>query len=54
MDPAFMKFSSTWNFFIDSMMNEWRAFNIVSLLLPGFVLYSPLNDRDTEFPISLL
>jgi hypothetical protein len=33
--PAFGQFNSTWEFFIDSLMNEWRTFNIVSILLSG-------------------
>jgi hypothetical protein len=49
MYPAFMQFNSTWEFFIDSLMNEWRTFNIVSILLSGYVLFSPSKDNDTDF-----
>jgi hypothetical protein len=40
MYPAFMQFSLSWEFFIDSLMEEWKTFNIVSVLLSAYVLFS--------------
>lgn len=42
MYPAFMQFSSTWDFFIYNLMKEWKTLNIVSILLSTYALvYSP-------------
>jgi hypothetical protein len=37
--PAFRQFSSSWEIFIDSLMEEWKTFNIVSVLLSAYALF---------------
>jgi hypothetical protein len=51
--PASMKFCSLWRCFIDSRMNEWTAFNIVSVLITGFAPFPPSNDKDADFSTSV-
>ena len=40
--PAYKKLTSTWEFFIDSVMREWKTFNIISVLLLRYVSSSLL------------
>ena len=35
--PAYKRLKSTWEFFIDSVMREWKTFNIISVLLLTYV-----------------
>ena len=35
--PAYKRLTSTWEFFIDSVMREWKIFNIISVLLLTYV-----------------
>ena len=35
--PAYKRLTSTWEFFIDSVMREWKTFNIISVLLLSYV-----------------
>jgi len=35
--PAYQRLKSTWEFFIDSVMREWKTFNIISVLLLTYV-----------------
>ena len=35
--PAYKRLTSTWEFSIDSVMREWKTFNIISVLLLSYV-----------------
>ena len=38
--PAYKRLTSTWEFFIDSVMREWKTFNIISVLLLTYVTFN--------------
>lgn len=37
--PVYKRLTSTWEFFIDSVMREWKTFNIISVLLLSYVTF---------------
>ena len=39
---AYKRLTSTWEFFIDSVMREWKTFNIISVLLLSYVTFNCL------------
>ncbi|KAF9564920.1 hypothetical protein CPC08DRAFT_615003, partial [Agrocybe pediades] len=36
--PQYDRLRSTWEYFIDSLMREWKTFNIISVLLLSAIL----------------
>ena len=40
--PAFKRLTSSWEFFIDSVMREWKTFNIISVLFLSYVTFGCL------------
>ena len=40
--PAYKRLTSTWESFIDSVMREWKTFNIISVLLLSYVTFNCL------------
>ena len=40
LSPEYEKLKSTWEAFIDSVVREWKTFNIISVLLLSYVFYS--------------
>jgi hypothetical protein len=40
--PAYKRLTSTWEFFIDLVMREWKTFNIISVLLLSYVAFDCL------------
>jgi hypothetical protein len=50
--PAYKRLTSTWGSFINSLMREWKTFNIVSALLLTYVLPLPvISSSQPDFRI---
>jgi hypothetical protein len=43
VSPALARFKLSWEEFIDSLLKEWKTFNLVSALLLSYAFLSLLN-----------
>jgi hypothetical protein len=53
--PAYKRLTSTWKAFVDSVMREWKTFNIISILLLMYVspIFSSYACFNSDSPIGL-
>jgi hypothetical protein len=47
MSPALIRFQRSWEAFIDSLLREWKTFNVVSALLLSYVYSFLLKEQPT-------